>query len=144
MMISRKTHLSIIILVIATLFLHTIVPKIEGKGIEEFGKDKEKSFDHYDHDDDSPVSSIDVLNDEIQDSYPLDESNRFIEYHKRNYTWPLDTYHPNTEGWKRIHERRFRQIERIDDLDARYEAWATIMGSAFVIPNFTESGYVYL
>ena len=28
------------------------------------------------------------------------ESLRLQEYHKRNYTWPIPEYKPNTEGWK--------------------------------------------
>jgi len=79
---------------------------------------------------------------DFNDETPLDESDRLIEYYKRNYTWPLETFQPNTEGWKRIYERRFRQIERIEDVGQRYDAWSTSIGSALVIPNFTESGYV--
>lgn len=79
---------------------------------------------------------------ETQDSPPsLNEGDRLIEYNKRNYTWPIQTYRPNTEGWKRIHERRFRQIERMEDVSEKWQAWVTAIGSAHVIPNFTETGW---
>jgi hypothetical protein len=71
---------------------------------------------------------------------PWTETERVEQYYQRNYTWPLQQYHPNTDGWKHLLQRRFRQIERIEDLDDRYEAWIMTMGSAWVIPNFTETG----
>jgi hypothetical protein len=51
----------------------------------------------------------------------LVESNRIVEYHKRNYTYPFDNYNPNTPGWKRLMEERFKQVEEIDDAGKRYE-----------------------
>ena len=45
----------------------------------------------------------------------LTEEDRLIEYHKRNYTWPIQNYIPNTEGWRNLMESRFRQVEEIED-----------------------------
>jgi hypothetical protein len=71
----------------------------------------------------------------------LIESDRTKEYHKRNYTWPIDNYNPNTLGWKSIMEERFHQVEEIQSSGARYEAYIQTIHSAFLVPNFTEHGF---
>jgi hypothetical protein len=43
-----------------------------------------------------------------------DEKERLLEYHKRGYTWPME-YVPDTPGWKRLMDHRFRQAAEIDD-----------------------------
>jgi hypothetical protein len=71
----------------------------------------------------------------------LQELDRLAEYHKRNYTWPLNNYSPNTPGWKALIERRFRQVEQLEDSGRRYEAYIQTIHSAFLVPNFTEHGF---
>jgi len=44
----------------------------------------------------------------------LVESERLEEYYKRNYTWPVSTYVPNTEGWRQLYESRFAQCAEIE------------------------------
>jgi hypothetical protein len=71
----------------------------------------------------------------------LIEDERLSEYYARNYTWPLSEVVPNTPGWAKLMNRRFRQIERIPDSNHRYNAWMQVMSSALVSPNFTENGW---
>jgi hypothetical protein len=71
----------------------------------------------------------------------LVESDRIVEYHKRNYTWPISNHIPNTPGWKRLMESRFKQVEEIPDSGARYEGYIQTIHSAFLVPNFTEHGF---
>lgn len=72
----------------------------------------------------------------------MDESDRQVGYYKRNYTWPVKNYVPDTPGWRRIFERRFAQIQQIPDLTQRYNGWLSAVTSAYVIPNFTSSGFL--
>lgn len=71
----------------------------------------------------------------------LVESERVQEYHARNYTWPPSKYVPETAGWRRLHEHRFRQVEEISDSKDRYEAYLQTINMAFLAPNFTEYGF---
>jgi hypothetical protein len=71
----------------------------------------------------------------------LVESERIEEYHKRNYTWPPKEYVPNTPGWKKLFDHRFRQIAEIDDIGKRYNGYIQTASAAMVIPNFTEYGF---
>ena len=71
----------------------------------------------------------------------LYENERLEGYHKRNYTWPPTKYKPNTEGWRKLNEHRFRQIAEIDDSDKRYEAYLQTVNSAYVADNFTRYGF---
>lgn len=70
-----------------------------------------------------------------------DELKRVEQYHKRNYTFPLDRYVPNNAGWGILMEDRFHQIEEIDDRAQRYEAFIQTLHSALIVPNFTEYGF---
>ena len=40
----------------------------------------------------------------------LEETFRLAEYQRRNYTWPLKRYVPDTPGWKSLMDRRFEQV----------------------------------
>lgn len=71
----------------------------------------------------------------------LSEADRVDEYHKRNYTWPLPSYVPNTPGWKNLMDSRFHQIEEIEDETKRYNGYMQVITSAFFVPNFTEHGF---
>ena len=69
----------------------------------------------------------------------LTEEHRLEEYQNRNYTWPLNNYNPQTEGWKALMEERFRQVEEMPN--DRYEGFIQTIHSAFLVPNFTEHGF---
>ena len=82
-----------------------------------------------------------VLASHCVDSAQLVESERRAEYRKRGYSWPPKELKPNTEGWRKIHERRFNQVEHIQDRNDRYQAWLVSVISAYVQQNFTETGW---
>lgn len=71
----------------------------------------------------------------------LKEHERVAEYHKRNYTWPLDRFVPDTPGWRRLNEHRLRQIAEIPNQKDRYEGYMQAINMALVAPNFTEFGF---
>lgn len=71
----------------------------------------------------------------------LVESDRVAEYHKRNYTWPISNYIPNTPGWQKLMESRFSQVAEIEQSGERYEGYMQTIHSAFLVPNFTEHGF---
>jgi hypothetical protein len=71
----------------------------------------------------------------------LIEGDRLKEYAARNYTWPLEHVVPDTPGWTKLMERRFRQLDFIQDSHDRYNAYIQTMSSALVAPNFTENGW---
>mmetsp|Transcript_3562 Transcript_3562/g.6508 ORF Transcript_3562/g.6508 Transcript_3562/m.6508 type:complete len:360 (-) Transcript_3562:264-1343(-) len=70
----------------------------------------------------------------------LIEEERMQEYEKRGYSWPPKEYVPETEGWRNLMERRFSQMERLDN-DGRYDGFMQVVSSAYVVPNFTENGW---
>lgn len=70
----------------------------------------------------------------------LVETERLEEFYRRNHTWPAE-YNPQTEGWKKINDRRFAQISQIEDSGQRYEGYLQTVMSAIVAPNFTENGW---
>ena len=72
--------------------------------------------------------------------HSMGEEERLREYSARGYKWPFVKLIPNTEGWKKIFKRRWQQIERIEDSNARYNAWVQSMSSAMTAHNFTENG----
>lgn len=71
----------------------------------------------------------------------LTEDERIAGYHRRNYTWPLKQYYPNTEGWTRLMDYRFHQMQEIEDRGERYEGYIQTIHTAFLMPNFTEHGF---
>jgi hypothetical protein len=71
----------------------------------------------------------------------LNENVRIAEYHKRNYSWPLKDYVPNTNGWRALMEQRFHQVAQLQDLNDRYEGYLQTINPAFLAPNFTEHGF---
>ena len=87
----------------------------------------------------STASSKGDLSNPDKQRIQLVESERIEEYHKRNYTWPLTNYNPDTPGWKALMEERFRQVEEMEE--DRYEGYIQTIRSAFLVPNFTEHGF---
>lgn len=74
-------------------------------------------------------------------SSQLIEAERRKEYKKRGYTWPMKELVPNTEGWRRLMERRFDQVEHIPDVNERYQGWLVTVISAYLQTNFTTTGW---
>lgn len=77
----------------------------------------------------------------VADAVQLNEEDRVLEYQKRNYTWPLDNYVPNTPGWRELMIHRFAQVEELPTSQQRYEGYYRTIHSAFVVPNFTQYGF---
>jgi hypothetical protein len=71
----------------------------------------------------------DLTNPDQQD-IQLNEEDRLKEYEKRNYTWPLNNYSPNTPGWKALMEERFAQVAEMES--DRYEGLIQTIHSAFL------------
>ena len=53
----------------------------------------------------------------------LRESERVAEYEKRNYTWPIEKFVPDTEGWKGLFRERIAQVEEIPGTVSRRRLW---------------------
>lgn len=77
----------------------------------------------------------------IEGVYALSEIDRVNEYHKRNYTWPIQNYVPQTKGWAKLMTERFQQVQQIQNRGERYEGFIQTIHSAFLVPNFTEHGF---
>jgi len=71
----------------------------------------------------------------------LDELERRSEYYRRGHEWPPRDFHPGTEGWKKLMERRFKQLKRIDNSNDKYNAFLSTVHSAINCKNFTENGW---
>jgi hypothetical protein len=71
----------------------------------------------------------------------LVEEDRIQEYYKRNHTFPLKEYVPNTTGWRDLMSKRLEQVAEIDDSNKRYEGYYQTIHSALLTPNFTEYGF---
>jgi hypothetical protein len=52
----------------------------------------------------------------------LIEPERVLEYHKRNYKYPVQDFVPNTTGWRDLMQYRLGQVREIPDSGRRYEA----------------------
>ena len=71
----------------------------------------------------------------------LVETERIAEFHKRNYTWPIQEYVPNHPGWRALLEKRFAQVAEIKHRGQRYDGYMQMMHSSLLVPNFTEYGF---
>jgi hypothetical protein len=71
----------------------------------------------------------------------ITEEERIEGYHARNYSWPPSKYVPDTPGWRALKAHRFTQISFIPDAADRYQAYAMMAKSAFLLANFTEFGF---
>jgi hypothetical protein len=73
----------------------------------------------------------------------LIEHERVQKYHESNYTWPPsdDEFVPHTDGWRRLMQRRFDQVQRIENSNDQYNGWVSTIHAALVCPNFTEYGW---
>jgi hypothetical protein len=71
----------------------------------------------------------------------ITELERLEGYHARNYSWPPPKYVPDTPGWTELKARRFTQIANMGSAGDRYQGYATMIKSGFLIANFTELGF---
>lgn len=73
----------------------------------------------------------------------LTERERVEVFHNRNYRWPPphEQYIPATDGWVKLQQKRFDQVFKVEDLGKRYDGWTQSVSSAYVQPNFTETGW---
>lgn len=73
----------------------------------------------------------------------LIEEERVQEYHKRNYTWPplKEEYHPQTDGWRKLVERRLRQVDALDANENAYNGYMGMVHYGLLCPNFTTNGW---
>ena len=74
----------------------------------------------------------------------LIEEERIKEYHLRGNEWlpKNQDYKPPTKGWKELNERRFKQLEYLQESsDKRYECYQQCVYSALISNNFTEYGW---
>ncbi|CAB9525079.1 expressed unknown protein [Seminavis robusta] len=64
-----------------------------------------------------------------------------VEEHLKRYggDWPPE-YIPNTPGWKRQMDKRFKQVLEMDNRHKKYDGWMQTVNMAFLAPNFTEYG----
>jgi hypothetical protein len=69
------------------------------------------------------------------------EEERRAEYVKRGHTFPFPHYVPQTEGWKRLMDQRFTQIQALTDPQMKWDGWIQTIASAVTVPNFTEYGW---
>jgi hypothetical protein len=78
----------------------------------------------------------------------LYEDKRVEEYHRRNYTWPpLESeFLPATPGWRRLFQRRLKQVDRLplqDNSYDAYNAYINAISGGIVTPNYTEFGWAF-
>ena len=71
----------------------------------------------------------------------LHEEDRIREYHARGHEWPPNEYNPNTPGWRKIMQRRLRQLNNVPSLKERYNGYIGVVHSALTCKNFTENGW---
>jgi len=78
-----------------------------------------------------------------QSVHCLYEGDRVEEYHRRKHVWPpLESdYIPNTKGWRKIFQRRFSQLNYIEDSGDRYNGYMSTVYGAVLGKNFTENGW---
>jgi hypothetical protein len=71
----------------------------------------------------------------------LVEEERRREYVKRNHTWPIVDFIPNTTGYRQLWTDRLAQIAELQEAGKRYEAYYQAIHSATLVPNYTEHGF---
>ena len=75
----------------------------------------------------------------IEEWEGTDEETR-LEEHYKLFGWPPKII-PDTDGWKRMMEKRMSQTRHLKDIGKKYDAWIQVMTSAVTQPNFTEFGW---
>jgi hypothetical protein len=63
------------------------------------------------------------------------------EFHRRNHTWPIQKFKPDTPGWTQLMQHRLRQVSEIRDRTDRFEGYVRTLCSSLIQDNFTEYGF---
>eukprot|EP00555_Chaetoceros_dichaeta_P009130 CAMPEP_0198254866 /NCGR_PEP_ID=MMETSP1447-20131203/5115_1 /TAXON_ID=420782 /ORGANISM="Chaetoceros dichaeta, Strain CCMP1751" /LENGTH=385 /DNA_ID=CAMNT_0043941089 /DNA_START=40 /DNA_END=1197 /DNA_ORIENTATION=- len=73
----------------------------------------------------------------------MQEVDRLKEYDARGHQWPpLDEeFQPNTPAYRKLFDRRFSQLQHMDDPNSRYNGYMTTIHAALTCKNFTEHGW---
>jgi hypothetical protein len=89
------------------------------------------------------VALISLLGARSSSGIALYENERAEEYEKRNHTWPpkFDEYRPNTDGWRKIYQRRLRQVDRLTSDENSYNGYMNAITSGLVTANYTQYGW---
>lgn len=69
------------------------------------------------------------------------EEERIAEFYRRNHTWPVEKFSPETPGWRKLFEHRLRQVAEIDDQLDRFEGFAQTLSASVVQQNYTQWGF---
>jgi hypothetical protein len=69
------------------------------------------------------------------------EEQRVAEFYRRNHTWPVQQFKPETPGWRQLMEHRLRQVSEIRDPTDRFEGFAQTLCAAMIQNNYTEHGF---
>jgi hypothetical protein len=69
------------------------------------------------------------------------DEERLAEYAKRGNQWPIPQYNPPTEGWHRLMDQRFAQVQSLDNTQQKWDGFIQTLSSALTVPNFTEYGW---
>jgi len=69
------------------------------------------------------------------------EEERLAHYYKKNYTWPINKFIPDTPGWSKLMQHRLRQVEEIEDRQDRFEGFVQTLSASFIQKNYTEYGF---
>lgn len=72
---------------------------------------------------------------------PLQEKDRLAEYKARNHTWPPLPDEYLTEGWRKIFEQRFRQLDALDLEGNSYNGYMGAVHAGLLCKNFSEYGW---
>lgn len=69
------------------------------------------------------------------------EEERITEFYRRNYSWPVEKFSPETPGWRKLFEHRLRQVAEMDDKLDRFEGYAQTLSASVVQQNYTQWGF---
>lgn len=69
------------------------------------------------------------------------EEERQAEYKRRGYTFPIEEFNPNTEGWHALMSQRVTQLMANPVSQEKWDGWIQTMASALTVPNHTEFGW---
>lgn len=71
----------------------------------------------------------------------LSEEQRVAEFYRRNHTWPVQQFKPDTPGWRQLMEHRLRQVSEIREGSDRFEGFAQVLSASVIQDNYTEFGF---
>ena len=69
------------------------------------------------------------------------EKERMEMYRKRGHSFPFAKYIPETQGWRKLMDKRFDQVRALTDDQMKWDGWIQTANAAVTAPNFTEFGW---